>query len=99
MLVRWHYCVIERGRERYRLAGHDRLTIILDASQIGMSIMTNTTAIGFLKVEPSSPTPPLNTLPRGAETGHMSKSESGSKAADMVNQSTCLSRAECTPPI
>eukprot|EP00667_Euglena_gracilis_P022892 EG_transcript_25651 len=49
VLVRWHYCVIERGRERYRLAGHDRLTIILDASQIGMSIMTNTTAIGFLK--------------------------------------------------
>ena len=49
-LLRWHFYVIERGRERYRLSGHDRLTIVLDAGQIGMQILTNSEVTKYLKV-------------------------------------------------
>ena len=49
-LLRWHYYVIERARERYRLVGQDRLTLVLDASLVGMNVVTNTTSVTFLKV-------------------------------------------------
>uniref|UniRef100_A0A6U8B962 CRAL-TRIO domain-containing protein n=1 Tax=Eutreptiella gymnastica TaxID=73025 RepID=A0A6U8B962_9EUGL len=48
-LTRWHHYVIERGRERYRLGGQDRLTIVLDVADIGLNVLTNLSAMSVFK--------------------------------------------------
>ena len=52
VLLRWHLYVIERGRERYRQLGTDRLVVVLDAAQVGLQLIRNHDAMKFLKVCP-----------------------------------------------
>eukprot|EP01006_Ploeotia_vitrea_P054776 TRINITY_DN67924_c3_g1_i1.p1 TRINITY_DN67924_c3_g1~~TRINITY_DN67924_c3_g1_i1.p1 ORF type:complete len:830 (-),score=45.78 TRINITY_DN67924_c3_g1_i1:105-2252(-) len=48
-LLRWHFYLIERQRQRYKLLGTNRVSIVCDIAQLGFGIITNTTAMGFLK--------------------------------------------------
>jgi len=49
VLLRWHILMMELARRRAKLLGKDRMTYVIDLKHVGVSIIGNPTASGFLK--------------------------------------------------